>query len=87
MYIRLLHLLVFCVFQSDITLVHKSTYLGHHSNFYPILSTGSNVHVSYLFFPPKHTNYLIRFTGPSVTSGIAADITLFCVVFVSACCW
>jgi len=26
MYIRLLHLLLFCVSQSDITLVHKSTF-------------------------------------------------------------
>ena len=60
MYSRLLHLLLFCVSQSDITLLHKSTLLGRRSNFYPVLSTQSNVHVSCLFYSPKHTNYLSR---------------------------
>jgi len=87
MYIRLLHLLVFCVSESHIMLVHKSIYLGYHSNFFPILSTESNVHVSYWIFSPKRTNYLSRSTGSSVTSNLAADITLFCTVFVGACCW
>ena len=87
MYIRLLHLLLFCVFQSDIMLVHKSTFLGCRSNFYPILSTESNVHISYLFYSPKHTKYLSRATGLSVASNLAAEIMLFCIVFVRACCW
>jgi len=60
MYIRLLHLLLFCVFQSDITLVHKITLLCRCSSFYPILSTELNVRVSCLFHSPKHTNYLSR---------------------------
>jgi hypothetical protein len=40
-----------------------------------------------LIFPPKHNNYLSRATGPSATSRLAAEITLFCTVFVSAYCW
>jgi len=69
--------LLFCVSQCDITLVHESTLLVRRSNFYPILSTESNVHVSCLFYSPKHTNCLSRATGPSVTSSLAAEITCF----------
>jgi len=60
MYSRLSHLLLFCVSQSDITLLRKSTLLGRCSNSYPILSTQSNVHESCLFYFPKHTTYLSR---------------------------